>query len=174
VRGKLLVKQNNLLLVESENFKSSERFPGPTFARCHCTIMTDFFTYFPATRCHKLRLDTHAPMAYTLSMFTFIESTVFERELPFYLDDEEYAALQDFMMDHPEAGDLIQGSGGVRKFRWRRPGSGKRSGVRVVYYVRYQPNEFWMLTIYGKAKHDNVPPHILKALKERFSNDSQA
>ena len=108
-------------------------------------------------------------MAYTLSMFTFIESTVFERELPFYLGDEEYAALQDFMMDHPETGDRIQGSGGVRKLRWRRPGSGKRNGVRVVYYVRYRPNEFWMLTIYGKAKHDNVPAHILKALKERFN-----
>jgi hypothetical protein len=107
-------------------------------------------------------------------MFTFIESTVFERELPFYLDDEEYAALQDFMMDHPEAGDLIQGSGGVRKFRWRRPGSGKRGGVRVIYYVRYRPNEFWMLTIYAKAQHDNIPAHILKALKERFENASQA
>jgi hypothetical protein len=59
-------------------------------------------------------------------MFTFIESTVFERELPFYLDDEEYAALQDFMMDHPEAGDLIQGSGGVRKLRRRRPIFSKR------------------------------------------------
>ena len=45
---------------------------------------------------------------------------------------------------------------------------GKRGGLRVIYYVRYQPNEFWMLTLYAKAKQENVPPHILKQLKEVF------
>ena len=64
--------------------------------------------------------------------------------------------------------DDIPGSGGVRKLRWSRPGMGKRSGLRVIYFVRYKPNEFWMLTIYAKAKHDNVPAHILKQLLEVF------
>lgn len=72
------------------------------------------------------------------------------------------------MMQRPEAGQVIPGSGGVRKLRWSRPGMGKRGGLRVIYFVRYAPNEFWMLTIYAKARHDNVPAHILKQLLEAF------
>ncbi len=105
-------------------------------------------------------------------MFTFVESSIFEREALLYLSDDEYAALHAFLVVNPEAGDLIPGSGGVRKLRWKRSGRGKQGGVRVIYYVRYSPNELWLLTIYAKAKHDNIPAHILKALKERFSDDS--
>jgi hypothetical protein len=118
-------------------------------------------------------VDFHTSKAYILFMFTIIESSIFQRELPVYMDDDEYAALQGFLMQHPEAGDVIPGAGGVRKLRWKRPGSGKRGGVRVIYYARYRPNELWMLTIYAKAKHDNIPAHVAKALKERFSGDSQ-
>ena len=49
-------------------------------------------------------------------MFTFIESHIFESILPYYLDDDEYAELQRYLMSGPEVGDLIPGSGGVRKF----------------------------------------------------------
>jgi hypothetical protein len=66
---------------------------------------------------------------------------------------------------------LVAGSGGVRKLRWRREGAGKRGGLRVSYFVRYQPNEFWMLTLYAKAKQENAPAHILKRLKEAFEHD---
>ena len=103
-------------------------------------------------------------------MFTFIESSIFERILPLYLDDNEYSELQQHMIQNPEAGEVVSGSGGVRKMRWGRPGTGKRGGLRVIYYVQYQPNEFWMLTVYAKAKHDNVPSHILKQLLEAFRN----
>jgi hypothetical protein len=103
-------------------------------------------------------------------VFTFIESASFERVRPAYLDDDEYAELQQFMMVQPECGDIVPGSGGVRKFRWRRKGMGKRGGLRVIYMVHYQPNEFWRLTIYAKAKQENVPAHILKQLKETFKN----
>lgn len=101
-------------------------------------------------------------------MFTFIESAAFERVRAVYLDDEEYAELQQFMMRDPEAGDLVRESGGVRKLRWKRKGMGKRGGLRVIYFVRYQPNEFWVLTLYAKAKQDNIPAHILRQLKEAF------
>jgi len=103
-------------------------------------------------------------------VFTFIESAVFERVRALYLDDDEYAELQQFMMEKPEAGRVIPGSGGVRKLRWKRKGMGKRGGLRVVYFARYQPNEFWMLTLYAKAKQENVPAHILKQLKEAFEH----
>jgi hypothetical protein len=101
-------------------------------------------------------------------MFTFIESSIFERILSVYLDDDEYSELQQFLMQNPEVGDLVPGSGGVRKVRWGRRGMGKRGGLRVIYFVRYQPNEFWMLTLYAKAKREDVPAHILRQLLEAF------
>jgi hypothetical protein len=54
-------------------------------------------------------------------VFTFIESSVFERVLPSYLDDDEYSDLQQFLIQNPDAGELVPGSGGVRKMRWARP-----------------------------------------------------
>ena len=104
-------------------------------------------------------------------MFTFIESSTFARVRAVYLDDDEYAELQKFMMENPEAGTVVRSSGGVRKIRWSRKGMGKRSGLRVIYFVRYQPNEFWMLTLYAKAKQGNAPAHILRQLKETFEHE---
>ncbi len=101
-------------------------------------------------------------------MFTFVESSAFERVCPVYLDDSEYAQLQQFMMQHPDAGQVVPGSGGVRKLRWARAGMGKRGGLRVIHYVRYEPNEFWMLAIYAKSRLGDVPAHILKQLLEAF------
>jgi len=104
------------------------------------------------------------------AMFTFIESSAFEAIRSVYLDDDEFAELQQFMMRAPESGQLVSRSGGVRKLRWKRPGMGKRGGLRVIYFVRYEPKQFWMLSIYAKAKLDNVPGHILKKLLEAFKN----
>jgi hypothetical protein len=50
-------------------------------------------------------------------VYTFIESSVFQRLCPVYLDDDEYAELQQYMLQNPEAGELVRGSGGVRKLR---------------------------------------------------------
>ena len=101
-------------------------------------------------------------------MFTFIESSVFERVLSAYLDDDEYSELQQYLIRNPEAGEVIPGSGGLRKLRWARSGVGKRGGLRIIYFVRYRPTEFWMLTLYAKAKRENIPAHILKQLWEAF------
>lgn len=104
-------------------------------------------------------------------MFTIIESSAFERARAAYLDDDEYAELQQFLIRHPEAGRVVPGSGGVRKLRWARSGTGKRSGLRVVYFVRFNPNELWILSIYAKARHDNIPAHILRQLLEAFRGE---
>ena len=101
----------------------------------------------------------------------FIESAAFDRVRAHYLDDDEYSELQQFMMQSPEVGAIVRASGGVRKLRWRRQGAGKRGGLRVVYFVRYQPSEFWMLALYAKVKQENAPGHILKRLKEAFEHD---
>jgi len=72
------------------------------------------------------------------------------------------------LMQNPEAGEVVAGTGGVRKMRWARAGMGKRGGLRIIYFVRYEPNEFWMLTLYAKARRDTVPAHILKQLLKGF------
>ena len=67
-------------------------------------------------------------------MLTFIETRLFTKLVPQYLSDDEYAALQQALVADPTAGDLIRGSGGVRKLRWSVAGRGKRGGIRVIYY----------------------------------------
>jgi hypothetical protein len=102
--------------------------------------------------------------------FEFIESPVFTSYLSDYLSDDEYVALQEYLCEHPDAGDVIRGSGGVRKLRWSRPGSGKSGGVRVCYYLRTRAGQILMLVIYAKNVRDAIPGHVLKALKEEMEN----
>jgi hypothetical protein len=104
-------------------------------------------------------------------VFVFIESAAFDRMRPYYLDDDEYGDLQQFMVRNPEAGAVVPGSGGVRKLLWRREGTGKRGGLRVIYYVRHEPDQFWMLMLYAKAQRENAPAQMLKRLKEAFENE---
>lgn len=105
-------------------------------------------------------------------MFTFIESSIFARYLSDYLTDDEYTELQAFMAAYPEIGDVVPGSGGVRKLRWKITGRGKRGGIRVIYYVQLKRGEIWLLTLYGKSTIENIPGHILRRLKEAFENEA--
>ena len=100
--------------------------------------------------------------------YEFIESPIFSSLLSDYLTDDEYSTLQENLCEHPEAGDLIRGSGGVRKIRWARAGSGKSGGVRVCYYARTRAGQILMLVIYVKSARDSIPGHILKELKEEI------
>jgi hypothetical protein len=99
-------------------------------------------------------------------MLEFIETPIFTRLLPEYLSDDQYAELQATLMRHPEIGDIVPGSGGVRKMRWRLGGQGKRGGLRVIYYLRTLRGEIWMLTLYGKNVRENISADILKRIKE--------
>ena len=71
-------------------------------------------------------------------------------------------------MTNPKAGDLIRGSGGARKLRWGVAGRGKRGGVRLIYYLRSQQGEIWMLTLYAKNEAESIPAHVLKKIKEEL------
>lgn len=102
--------------------------------------------------------------------FEFIESPLFSKYLSDYLADDEYLALQEYLCEHPEAGDIIRGSGGVRKLRWGRQGSGKSGGVRVCYYVRTRAGQMLMLVIYAKSARDAIPGQVLKAIKEEMEH----
>lgn len=105
--------------------------------------------------------------------FEFIESPVFSAYLRDYLTDEEYAALQEYLCEQPEAGDLVRGSGGVRKLRWQRAGTGKSGGVRVCYYARTRAGQILMLVIYAKSVRDSISGHVLKALREEMENEAE-
>ncbi len=100
----------------------------------------------------------------------FIESKVFTKFVADYLDDEQYSALQLYMLDHPKAGPVVRESGGVRKLRWSVRGKGKSGGVRVIYYIP-DGESFWMLTIYGKGDVESIPGPMLKKIREAMEND---
>ena len=101
-------------------------------------------------------------------MLTFVETRLFTSLVDHYLSDDEYAALQQALTANPDAGDVIRGSGGVRKLRWGVAGRGKRGGIRVIYYLRSRQGEVWMLTLYAKNEVDSIPGHILKKIKEEI------
>ena len=103
-------------------------------------------------------------------MFSFIETRLFSRLVQKYLDDDEYRELQRALMDNPEAGDIIPGSRGVRKLRWRAPGRGKRGGYRVIYYARLKQGVIWMLTMYPKNVAENIPAHVLRQIRKEVED----
>lgn len=101
-------------------------------------------------------------------MFSFIESKLFSRLVGEYLTDDEYARLQGTLIEAPEGGALVPGSGGVRKLRWAQPGRGKRGGIRVIYYAKTREGVIWMLTIYAKNEEANIPAHVLRKIREEI------
>jgi len=102
-------------------------------------------------------------------MLTFIETKLFTRLVGEYLSDDEYAALQWALASNPIAGDLVKGTGGVRKVRWGMTGRGKRGGVRVIYYARTHRGEIWMLTIYPKNVAESISANVLRQILEEIN-----
>jgi hypothetical protein len=101
-------------------------------------------------------------------MFSFIETRLFTKLVIEHLSDEEYSRLQEVLIRDPETGDLIPGSGGVRKVRWGVKGRGKRGGIRVIYYARTRQGQIWMLTMYAKNVAETIPAHVLRQIKEEI------
>ena len=93
-----------------------------------------------------------------------------------YLDDEGFRALQQTMMLNPEAGDVMQGSGGLRKLRFadERRGKGKRGGLRVIYYWWDGGSQFWLFTLYDKDEAVDLSAQEKKLLKEMLSREQEA
>lgn len=103
-------------------------------------------------------------------MLTFIELPLFARFREAYLDDDELAGMQAYLSARPETGDLIPGSGGCRKLRWRGSGRGKRGGLRVIYFWRRSDGQIVLVTLYAKNVTDNIAPATLRTLKEAFDD----
>ena len=104
----------------------------------------------------------------------FVETSLFSKLLGDYLRDDEYRLLQNHLIEYPDAGDVIRGSGGVRKVRWASGGKGKLGGVRVIYYLAKADEQTFFLTLYGKVEKENLSAADLKRvvkLLEELTNE---
>ena len=103
-------------------------------------------------------------------MYTIIETEIFKPYAQSIWDDGERQEFITWLAANPLIGDVVPGSGGLRKVRWSRSGMGKRGGARVIYYNTLAEGSIWLLIAYTKAKFDNLPAAFLKQLKEEISN----
>jgi len=95
-----------------------------------------------------------------------IETPIFTRRIQTALTDDEYRLLQAHLVQKPDAGKIIPGSGGLRKLRWSAGGRGKRGGIRVIYYWFVSPEVILMLFAYPKNVQDDLTPDQLKQLRK--------
>ena len=89
-------------------------------------------------------------------MITVAETEQFQKKVSKLLSQVEKDDLISYLSDNPKAGDLIQGTGGVRKLRWARTGMGKSGGTRVIYYYHSKIMPLYILTIFGKNEKSNL------------------
>ena len=98
-------------------------------------------------------------------MLTVFETLLFQRQWPHYWTEEERGTFAAYIAEHPTTGDVVPESGGIRKVRWGRAGSGKSGGVRVIYFTRSAEGEVVLLTLYAKSKTDNLTGQKLKEIR---------
>lgn len=118
----------------------------------------------------KRSLANYPSLTYSLSVFTLIETPTFAADADRLWSEAQRMEFFEWLSANPEAGDIVPGSGGCRKVRWSRVGTGKRGGVRVIYFVRTAAGEIWLLVVYSKSEQDNIPGHLLKAVREEIEN----
>ena len=107
---------------------------------------------------------------------TFIELAPFREALADYLDDDGFASLEAALMADPTAGDVIKGTGGLRKVRFAdgRRGKGKRGGLRVIYFWWDGGKQFWLFAIYDKDEVDDLTAAQRKVLKGMLKAELEA
>ena len=98
-------------------------------------------------------------------MYTVVETATFARYAAAVWTEVERMGFIEWIARRPFAGDVIPGSGGLRKVRWSRESTGKRGGARVIYYNMLDDGRIWLLIVYSKAKFDNLPTEFLNALR---------
>ncbi|MBK79585.1 MAG: toxin [Gammaproteobacteria bacterium] len=106
----------------------------------------------------------------------FLETPLFTRLLGDYLSDDNYRELQRTLMENPELGDVMPGTGGFRKARWHnaRRGKGKRGGLRVIYYYLTTDHQIWFFTLYDKDEAADLNAEEKRALKKAIQTELDA
>lgn len=88
------------------------------------------------------------------------------------MSDDEYRRLQEALLRRPTQGDVVEGTGGVRKLRWGQEGRGKRGSLRVIYYWHAQGEIFLMLFLYRKNEQKDLTAEqrkiLAKAVRQEF------
>jgi len=106
-------------------------------------------------------------------MITVAETEPFQKKINKLLSKEEKDDLIAYLSEHPSAGDLIQGAGGIRKLRWARADKGKSGGVRVIYYFHSDMMPLYLLAVFGKNEKANISAEerniLSKAVKKLVS-----
>jgi len=115
-------------------------------------------------------LAKHTRSAYSISK-EFIESRLFSRQRGDCLTDDELRQLEEFLSDRPEAGDPIEGTGGIRKIRWgnERRGKGRRSGSRVIYFYFSSASEIYLMTVYEKTRKEDLTSGEKRLLRDMLT-----
>ena len=106
----------------------------------------------------------------------FIETPIFTGLIQELISDDTYRELQQTLIFRPEAGNVISGSGGLRKIRWRVPGTGKQGGLRVIYYWDAPRDIIYMLLVYRKSRQEDLTPEqarILRNLVREWLNEER-
>ncbi|MFZ3213695.1 MAG: hypothetical protein WA188_19490 [Terriglobales bacterium] len=106
----------------------------------------------------------------------FIEAPAFTRYVRQYLDDEGYRALQAELATNPDLGDMMSGTGGLRKVRWADPrrGKGRRGGLRIIYFYFESEQQIWLVTLYGKDEAADLSAKEKKALRAALELELRA
>ena len=94
-----------------------------------------------------------------------IETMIFTRRIQELLTDEEYRLFQLYLVNKPDVGKIMPGSGGLRKLRWSAGGHGKRSGIRVIYYWLLPRDAILLLYAYPKSEQDDLTAEQLRQIK---------
>ena len=110
-------------------------------------------------------LDIATPQAYSALMLTVIEIPLFQKLWPLYWSEDELGEFATYISNDPTAGAVIRESGGLRKVRWTRPGTGKSGGVRIIYFTRTDEGEVMLLTMFAKGNTGNIPTAKLKEIR---------
>ena len=103
-------------------------------------------------------------------MLTVVETSLFRRQWPVYWTEEERGAFAAFIAERPTAGDVAPDSGGIRKVRWGRAGSGKPGGARFIYFTRTAEGEVVLLMLYAKSKTGNLIGPKLKEIRRTLKD----
>ena len=103
-------------------------------------------------------------------MITVAETGMFQRKVTRLLSEHEREDLVTYLSEHPNAGVIMEGTGGIRKLRWARSGGGKSGGIRAIYYFHDESMPLYLLTAFGKNEKANLSKEernlLAKAVKD--------
>jgi len=111
---------------------------------------------FPSFLGAVIILDAYNPMDYLLLMQTIVELPEFLKRSDKLLNAVERISIVNYLASHPASGDVMQGTGGIRKLRWSAQGKGKSGGVRIIYYFHNESMPIFLLTLFGKGEKTNL------------------